>query len=110
VKLEKGDFVGRDALRRQKSEGVRRRLVGLRQQTGPPPRHGYAVLRDGRSVGVVTSGTKSPTLGYGIALAMIESAASEPGARLAVEIRSRQHPAEIARLPFVPKHTSGGAR
>jgi aminomethyltransferase len=110
VKLDKGEFVGRDALRRQKAEGVRRRLIGLNQYAGPPPRHGYPVVRDGRPVGVVTSGTKSPTLGHGIALAMVESAAVDSRPGLAIEIRSRQHPAEIARLPFVPKHTSGGTR
>jgi glycine cleavage system T protein (aminomethyltransferase) len=110
VKLDKGEFVGRDALRRQKAEGLRRRLIGLTQHGGPPPRHGYPVVCDGRPAGVVTSGTKSPTLGYGIALAMIETAATDSACGLAIEIRSRQHPAEIARLPFVPKHTSGGAR
>jgi aminomethyltransferase len=80
----------------------------LRLDAGPPPRHGYPVVREGRPVGVVTSGTKSPTLGYGIAMAMLEREASESASGLAVEIRSRQHPAEVVRLPFVPKHTSGG--
>jgi len=108
VKLDKGDFVGKDALARQKTEGPRRKLVGLRLDAGPPPRHGYPVMRDGGAVGVVTSGTKSPTLGYGIAMAMIERAASDSASGLAVEIRSRQHPAVVVRLPFVPKYTSGG--
>ena len=110
VKLDKGDFVGREALLRQKTQGLERKLVGLRLDAGPPPRHGYPVLLDGQPVGVITSGTKSPTLGYGIALAMVSRAASEARGGLAVEIRSRQHPAEIVRLPFVPKHTSGGSR
>ena len=102
VKLDKGDFIGREALARQKAEGLRRRLVGLTMdESAPPPRHGYAVNRAGRSVGVVTSGTKSPTLGRGIALAIVESPSGEIGTRLEVEIRSRQHPGEVVPLPFV---------
>jgi glycine cleavage system T protein (aminomethyltransferase) len=105
VKLDKGEFIGREALARQKAEGVSRRLVGLRMDDGPPPRHGYPVWYEGRRVGAVTSGTKSPTLGRGIALAMLERTVSEIGNRLAVEIRSRQHPAEVVPLPFVPRKT-----
>ncbi|HUE39074.1 MAG TPA: glycine cleavage system aminomethyltransferase GcvT, partial [Candidatus Binatia bacterium] len=102
VKLDKGDFIGREALARQKAEGLRRRLVGLTMdESAPPPRHGYAVKRAGRSVGVVTSGTQSPTLGRGIALAIVESPSGEIGTRLEVEIRSRQHPGEVVPLPFV---------
>ncbi len=103
VKFDKGDFIGRDALARQKAAGPRRRLVGIRMDVGAPPRHGYRVLHEGRAVGVVTSGTKSPTLGCGIALAMVERAVAEVGTRLEVEIRSRQHPAEVVPLPFVGK-------
>jgi aminomethyltransferase len=105
VKLDKGEFVGREALAREKAKGTSRRLVGLRMNDGPPPRHGYPVWREGRRVGTVTSGAKSPTLGRGIALAMLERASCEPGSRLAVEIRSRQHPAEVVPLPFVPRKT-----
>jgi aminomethyltransferase len=102
VKIDKGEFVGREALVQQRAEGLRRRLVGLGMDaSAAPPRHGYAVHRDGRPVGVVTSGTKSPTLGRGIALALVERAAAEIGTRLEVEIRSRQHPAEVVPLPFV---------
>jgi aminomethyltransferase len=102
VKLDKGDFIGRDALLAQKREGPRRRLAALRMRpSAPPPRHGYRVLRDGRMVGAVTSGTKSPTLGVGIALALVEAQAAAIKSRLEVEIRSRQHPAEVVPLPFV---------
>jgi aminomethyltransferase len=107
VKLEKGDFIGRDALVRQRADGVPRRMVGLMMPEGaPPPRHGYRVVAAGRPVGSVTSGSKSPTLGRGIALALVERQASHNTSGLEVEIRSRQHPAEIVPLPFVrgPKH------
>ncbi len=102
VKLDKPDFVGREALLRQKTEGVGRRLVGLRlDENTAPPRHGYRVLAAGRTVGRVTSGSKSPTLGRGIALALVESTVAEIGTALEVESRSRQHPAEVVTLPFV---------
>ncbi len=102
VKLAKGDFIGREALLAQKERGPQRRLVALRMtESAPPPRHGYRVLQAGRVVGAVTSGTKSPTLGVGIGLALIEAQAAEIGSGLAVEIRTRQHPAEVVPLPFV---------
>src|SRR5439155_26697945 len=104
VKLGKGDFIGRDPLVRQKAEGLRRRLVGLLMaDTAAPPRHGYRIVQSGRSVGVVTSGTKSPTLGRGISLGFVERSVSEVGARVAVEVRGRQHPAEVVALPFVSR-------
>jgi aminomethyltransferase len=102
VKLDKGEFIGREALLGQKREGPRRRLAGLRmEEPAPPPRHGYRVMQAGRPVGTVTSGTKSPTLGFGIGLALVEAQAAAVGSRLAVEIRTRQHPAEVVPLPFV---------
>ena len=102
VKLDKEGFIGREALVRQKAEGVRRRLVGLSMEgTAAPPRHGYRILHSGRPVGVVTSGTKSPTLGRGVALGLVERSVSEIGTKLEVEIRGRQHSAEVVALPFV---------
>jgi glycine cleavage system T protein (aminomethyltransferase) len=109
VKLEKGDFIGREALLRQKREGVRRKIVGLEMEGAAPPRHGYRVFHQGRAVGIVTSGSKSPTLGRGIALAMVDAAVTAIGSRLEVEIRSRQHPAKVVSLPFV-RTAQGGSR
>jgi aminomethyltransferase len=110
VKLGKGEFIGRESLARQKAEGVRRRLVGLlMEDAAAPPRHGYRVLRSNRPVGVVTSGTKSPTLGRGIALALLERSAAEIGTRVAVEVRTRHHPAEVVALPFVRREKQGGS-
>ncbi|MGH7897514.1 MAG: glycine cleavage system aminomethyltransferase GcvT [Candidatus Binatia bacterium] len=107
VKLEKGDFIGREALLRQRREGVGRKIIGLEMEGAAPPRHGYRVFHEGRVVGVVTSGSKSPTLGKGIALAMVDAATTAIGSRLEVEIRSRQHPAKVVRLPFVQSPQGG---
>lgn len=100
VKLEKGNFVGRDALAKAHQEGAQRTLIGLKTEAGSIPRHGAAVLGDGRRVGVVTSGTHSFFLGHPIALAMVEVPSFRVGDKGAVEVRGREAPAEVVKLPF----------
>ncbi len=100
VKLGKGDFVGKEALQRVKASGPARTLIGLRTEPGSIARHGAAVMHDGRSVGHVTSGTHSFFLGYPIALAMVEAPSLGVGDRVMVELRGRQAPAEVVKLPF----------
>jgi aminomethyltransferase len=94
------EFIGRAALERQTAEGVSRKLVGLKLRGRAIARHGYPVLLDGEPVGVVTSGTWSPSLGEAIALAYVPAAAARPGTELAVEIRGRQEPAVVVKRPF----------
>ncbi len=98
VRLDKGEFIGSAALRRQKVEGVRRRLIGIELTEPGVPRAEYPILRAGAAVGKLTSGTKSPTLGKGIGLGYVDSTAGE-GA-LAVEIRQRAVAAREVALPF----------
>jgi aminomethyltransferase len=100
VKLAKGDFVGRDALQVVKQDGPRRTLVGLKLQPGDIARHGAAVSVEGRRAGVVSSGTHSFFLGYPIALAMVEARSLQVGDRVVVEVRGREAPAEVVKLPF----------
>jgi aminomethyltransferase len=100
VKLGKGDFIGRDALQRVKSDGPRRTLVGLKLQPGDIARHGGSVAAGGKNVGVVTSGTHSFFLGYPIALALVEAGTFRVGDKAAVEVRGREAMAEVVRLPF----------
>jgi len=100
VKLDKGDFVGRDALVKVKQEGPRRRLVGLTMKPGDIPRHGTGVSKDGKKVGAVTSGTHSFFLGHPIALALVEGPSFPVGQTLAVDVRGREAPAEVVKLPF----------
>jgi aminomethyltransferase len=96
------EFLGKAALLRQKQEGVPRRIVGLEMLERAIPRHGYPVLdAQGKRIGEVTSGTQSPTLGKPIALAYVEAGTpAEPGAELAVEVRSAAKKARVAPLPF----------
>ena len=93
-------FIGREVLERQVAEGVTRKLVGLKLQGRAIARHGYPVLRDGQSVGVITSGTWSPSLGEAIALAYVPSDAAKLGTELAVEIRGKAAPATVVKRPF----------
>lgn len=100
VKLDKGPFIGREVLLKQKARGVGRKLVGLELLDPGIARSGYPVLKHGTPIGRVTSGTKSPTLGKAIALAYVAAAESAVGHRVEVEIRGRSVPAQIVSLPF----------
>ena len=100
VKLEKGEFLGREALVRQKSQGLTRKLVGFETEGRAIARHGTTATHDGRGVGTVTSGTFSPTLKKNIGLAYLPVALGAPGTRFAVEIRGRSEPAVVVPTPF----------
>lgn len=100
VKLDKGQFFGREALLKQKEEGVSRRLRGLKVKGRGIPRPHYEVWKGGEKVGEVTSGTFSPTLKKGIALAMVEKKVKLKDS-VEVKIRNRTVEAEIVKPPFV---------
>ncbi len=103
TKLDKPSFVGAAALRRQKEEGVPRRLVGLRMTEAGVPRTDYPLFAGDEEVGVVTSGTMSPSLRVGIALALVRPDCTAVGMKLAVGIRSRKVAAEVVKTPFIRK-------
>jgi aminomethyltransferase len=100
TKFSKPAFVGREALFKQKQEGVKRRLVGLELLGSGIARSGYELFKDGQSIGRVSSGTKSPSLGKSIALAYVVSAQAQLGNEIEVEIRGRRVQAKIVSLPF----------
>jgi aminomethyltransferase len=106
VKLDKGDFLGRDALRRLKPQ-PRRRRVGLALEGKRIARQGYAVSRDGRTIGVVTSGTFAPTIDRSIAMALVERDAASPDRPLAVNVRGQEVAAEVVPLPFYRRDPHG---
>jgi aminomethyltransferase len=102
VAMGKPDFRGRDALAERKAAGpTPKLLVGLVSTDRLIPRHGMAVLAGGQRVGEVTSGTFSPTLRHGIALAYVERGQSEPGTELEVDVRGRRGAVRVTRPPFV---------
>ncbi|MEZ6062428.1 MAG: glycine cleavage system aminomethyltransferase GcvT [Planctomycetaceae bacterium] len=102
VDLEKGDFIGRDVLLKQKAEGLDTKLVALKQtEKSPPPRHGYPVFAGDEQLAELTSGGVSPTLGAGISMAYVPVPFAKIGTVLDIEIRGKRFPAEVVRKPFV---------
>src|ERR1700674_468458 len=100
-KMEKGDFVGRAALERAKAAGLTRTLVGLEMVDRGIARDDYCCCNEaGDAIGVVTSGSPSPTLGKNIALAYVPPAYSAVGTVLYVEIRGQKCKAQVAPTPF----------
>ena len=100
-KMEKGDFIGRAALERAMSAGLSRTLVGLEMIERGIARDGYCCCNEkGETIGVVTSGSPSPTLGKNIALAYVPPAMSALGTPVYVEIRSQKAKAQVVSTPF----------
>ncbi len=103
TKLDKGEFIGRNALRDLKAAGAKRQLIGLVMNERGIPRSGYEVIApSGEPIGKVTSGVQSPMLGHGIALAYVENkpAFTTPGHDVKIRIRSRTLSSSIHRPPF----------
>jgi len=100
VKLKKGEFVGRDALVRQKEQGIPRRLAGFVLEERAFPRPGFPVYQNGLSQGLTKSGTVSPSLGTPIGTCYLSPEGAAPGSPLEVEIRGRRVPGRVAKLPF----------
>jgi aminomethyltransferase len=100
-KMEKGDFVGRAALERAKEAGLKRTLVGMEMIERGIARDEYCVCKEaGEAIGVVTSGSPSPTLGKNIALAYVPPTLSAVGTILYVEIRGQKCKAQVVPTPF----------
>ena len=100
TKLAKGDFVGRDALVRQKEMGVPRKLVGFTFTERAIPRHGYPVFCGDATSGVVCSGTMSPSLGIPIGTCYLPTASAKEGTMFEVEIRGKRVEATVVKPPF----------
>lgn len=104
VSFDKGSFIGRDVLVEQKEKGTTRKLIAFKMtDKSPPPRPHYAILAGGRKVGEITSGTQSPTLGIGIGMGYVETAAAQIGSRIEIEIRGKTYPAVIETKPLLKK-------
>ncbi|MFI5350196.1 MAG: glycine cleavage system aminomethyltransferase GcvT [Elusimicrobiota bacterium] len=100
VKLDKGDFIGKPVLTRQKKEGVKRKLTGVKLLERGVPRAGASVLVEGREAGKFCSATFSPSLQAGIGVAYLDRPDLAPGTRCAVALHGRELPAEIVKVPF----------
>jgi aminomethyltransferase len=107
VKLDKGEFIGRTALAAQRDSGVSRQLVALvLEGKTPPPRPHYPIYHSGSLVGETSSGSLSPTLGQGIAMAYLPSALCAAGTRVELEIRGRRFPSIVSKRPLYRRPNS----
>jgi aminomethyltransferase len=100
VKLNKGDFIGHDALAAIKAQGLKRKLMGIEMIERGVPRGGYAIFDNDRQIGALTSGAPSPALGKNIGMGYVEIADAVPGKAVQVDIRGKPTAAQIAALPF----------
>lgn len=100
VKLDKGDFIGRDKLIEQKEKGVPKQLVGLVTEAQALPRQGYRIMHKDVQVGEVTSGTQGIFVGHPIALGFVKPELAQVGQNLSVEIRGVQVAARVVPMPF----------
>jgi aminomethyltransferase len=105
VKLKKGEFVGRDALVKQKEAGVKKKLIGFTTTERSFPRPGYEVYVDGDRSGAVRSGTMSPSLGIPVGTAYLPTASAAPGTAFEIEIRGKRIPAVVEKMPFYKEGT-----
>lgn len=100
VKMDKGDFIGRAALAKQKTEGVKRKLVGFEMTGRGIGRDGYEVFQNGAAAGWVTSGGPAPTLNKNIGLCYLPTDRAKTGERIEIMIRNQAVDAITVPTPF----------
>ncbi|MFN3533208.1 MAG: glycine cleavage system aminomethyltransferase GcvT [Candidatus Brocadia sp.] len=100
VKFDKGDFIGKEAMLRQKAKGIDRKLVGFEMIDRGIPRRGYPVLKGNEIIGKVTSGSFSPTTNKNIGLCLIKSQYAKIGEELQIQIRDNTYYARVVKTPF----------
>ena len=103
-KFDKEAFVGREALLRQKTEGVRQRVVGIELNDKAIPRHGYAVLKDGERVGEVTTGYHTISTDKSVCMALVDAEYARLGTALDIQIRKKVFPGVVVKKKFYDKH------
>ena len=104
VKLDKPEFIGKEALARQKAEGVKRRIVGIELEGNAIPRHGYPVEVNGEKVGEITTGYRSISTGKSVAMAMIDKPYDKLGTKVEVRIRKKTFPGTVVKKRFYDKN------
>ena len=96
------DFINADNLKAQKEAGVTRKLVGFEMIERGIPRHDYPIVdSDGNEIGIVTSGTMSPSLSKGIGMGYVPTELSKPDSEIMVQIRNKQVKAKVVKMPFL---------
>lgn len=103
-KLDKEEFIGKEALARQKADGVERRLIGIELEGKAIPRHGYAVVKDGETVGEVTTGYHSISIDKSVCMALVKTQHAKLGTPLEIQIRKKTFPGVVVKKRFYDKH------
>ena len=103
VKLDKEEFIGKEALARQKAEGPARKLVGIELQDKAIPRHGYAVLKDGRQIGEVTTGYHAISTDKSVCMALVDARYAALGTAVDIQIRKKVFPGIVVKKQFYNK-------
>ena len=103
VKLDKAEFIGRDALLKQKTEGVAKKLVGIELADKAIPRHGYTVLKDGQPIGMVTTGYHTLSTDKSVCMALIDSQYAALGTEMEIQIRKKTFAGKVVKKLFYEK-------
>ena len=104
VKLDKEEFIGKNALARQKAEGPVRRLVGIELADKAIPRHGYTVLKDGQPIGEVTTGYHTISTDKSVCMALIDSPFAKLDTEVEIQIRKKVFPGKVVKKQFYSKN------
>jgi aminomethyltransferase len=103
VKFDKVEFIGREALLKQKTDGVERKIVGIELQDRAIPRHGYTVLKDGQPIGEVTTGYHTLSTDKSVCMALIDSQYAKLGTEVEIQIRKKVFPGVVVKKQFYNK-------
>ena len=104
VKFDKPEFIGREALLKQKTEGTERKLVGIELHDKAIPRHGYTVLKGGQPIGEVTTGYHTLSTDKSVCMALVDSQYAKLGTEVEVQIRKKTFPGVVVKKRFYEKH------
>ena len=104
VKLDKDEFIGKEALAKQKAEGAPKKLVGIELSDKAIPRHGYAVLKDGQPIGEVTTGYHTISTDKSVCMALVDAAYASLGTEVEIQIRKKTFPGTVCKKKFYDKH------
>ena len=104
VKLDKDEFIGKDALARQKEEGPAKKLVGIELSDKAIPRHGYVVLKDGQPIGEVTTGYHTISTDKSVCMALIDTQFAKLDTEVDIQIRKKVFPGKVVKKQFYNKN------
>ena len=104
VKFDKPEFIGKEALLKQKTEGPKQRVIGIELADRAIPRHGYDVLFEGEKIGEVTTGYNSISTGKSVCMALVDAEHAKLGTEVAIQIRKKTFPGIVVKKKFYDKH------